>query len=342
MQAATVTKTDVQPSHLLLNDAGVFNECILVSQVTPRTARVLLEETTAIVSCRKLWPWIPGVHAKTVSAGASEAAVMTAAELFYADMCVPRGSLALPAMPSSKPTHMFLNGNNVWTPCALISMISLELCDVCVNDVGRDVPSALMAAFDAALAGKHVAHVASKAKFSRAQAPDTANANMASAATVALNCWSGYRSGHTTLVHSPKQHGSFDLRQLLLSPMLTPRGGKRAAARVPTTTVERAAAPVPNEAQCMSYLRDNQDADWTVPMHPNLSNKRVRQILRGMMQRSEWAQMHHFLDMLNEVELEAGTNRVYSDGVRHFMGFLERYPLEKEAFRGSQTHWCDL
>ena len=40
--------------------------------------------------------------------------------------------------------------------------------------------------------------------------------------------------------------------------------------------------------------------------------------------------MHHFLDMLNEVELEAGTNRVYSDGVRHFMGFLERYPLEKK------------
>ena len=63
----------------------------------------------------------------------------------------------------------------------------------------------------------------------------------------------------------------------------------------------------------MSYLRDNQDADWTVPMHPSLSNKRVRQILRGMMQRSEWAQMHHFLDMLNEVELEAGTNRVYSE-----------------------------
>ena len=40
--------------------------------------------------------------------------------------------------------------------------------------------------------------------------------------------------------------------------------------------------------------------------------------------------MHHFLDMLNEVELEAGTNRVYSDGVRHFIGFLERYPMERK------------
>ena len=74
---------------------------------------------------------------------------------------------------------MFLNDENVWMPCALISMISLELCDVCANGVGRDVPSALMAAFDADLAGKHVAHVVSKAKFSGAQAQDTIEANVA-------------------------------------------------------------------------------------------------------------------------------------------------------------------
>jgi hypothetical protein len=211
VEAATVTKTDVRPSHLLLDDDGVFNECILVAQVTPRTAKVLLEDATKTVSCRKLWPWIPNVHAKTVAAGASEAAVMTAAELFYAEMCFPRGSLAVPALPSSNQTHMFLNGDNIWTPCALISMITLELCDVCANGVGRDVPSALMAAFDAGLAGKHVTYVASKAKFSRAQAHGTARADMASAAAVEVNCWSGYRSGHTTLVLSPTQHGSFDL-----------------------------------------------------------------------------------------------------------------------------------
>ena len=62
-----------------------------------------------------------------------------------------------------------------------------------------------MAAFDADLAGMHVAHVASKSTFSGAQAQDTAEANMASAATVELNCWGNYRRGHTTLVLSPKQ-----------------------------------------------------------------------------------------------------------------------------------------
>ena len=73
------------------------------------------------------------------------------------------------------------------------------------------------------------------------------------------------------------------------------------------------------------------DKDWAVPMHvhPNLSNKKVRQLLTGMIQRSEWAQMHHFLCMLNEVELESGTCRVYNAGVRHFLHFLERYPLEQ-------------
>ena len=44
--------------------------------------------------------------------------------------------------------------------------------------------------------------------------------------------------------------------------------------------------------------------------------------------RGEWAQMHHFMCVLNAVELEAGTCWVYSDGVRHFLGFLDRYPLE--------------
>ena len=73
-------------------------------------------------------------------------------------------------------------------------------------------------------------------------------------------------------------------------------------------------------------------------MHPNISNKTVRHELRSMMRREEWAQMHHFVCMIDAVELEAGTCRVYSDGVRHFLEFQERYPLElkfSEAHRGT-------
>ena len=111
----------------------------------------------------------------------------------------------LPASPVSRPTHMFLNGDNLWTLCALISMISIELCDVCADGVGRDVPSALMAAFDADLAGKHVAHVASKAKFLLTQAHDAAETTLSSSAAVATDCWSSYRKGRTTLMRSPKK-----------------------------------------------------------------------------------------------------------------------------------------
>ena len=77
-----------------------------MSQVTPRTTKVLLQDTTEVVSCRKLWPWIPGVHAKTVSAGTEEAAVMTAAELLYADMCIPRGSSAASVTSLKANTHV--------------------------------------------------------------------------------------------------------------------------------------------------------------------------------------------------------------------------------------------
>ena len=117
--AATVAKTDVLPSHLWLNDDNVFVECILVQKQTPRTAKMLFEHTTAVVSCRRLWPWIPKLHLMSLPAntGHSEQATMTAAELLFADMCSPCGAGSLtPAVLSTVPTHMFLNADNAWTP----------------------------------------------------------------------------------------------------------------------------------------------------------------------------------------------------------------------------------
>ena len=95
---------------------------------------------------------------------------------------------------------------------------------------------------------------------------------------------------------------------------------------------------MPSKVECLAVLAAFPDKDWAMPMHPNLSNKKVRQLLTGMIRRSEWAQMHHFLCMLSEVELAPGTCRVYNDGVRYFLEFLERYPLEQwytEAHRGT-------
>ena len=92
MKSATVTKNDIQPSHLWLDATGTFQECVLMAQVTPKTARVLLQDITEVVSCRQLWPWIPKMHGHSVSNGGGDASTMTAAELLYAFMCEPRGS----------------------------------------------------------------------------------------------------------------------------------------------------------------------------------------------------------------------------------------------------------
>ena len=132
MQTATVTKNDIQPSHLWLDATGTFQECVLMAQVTHKTARVLLQDITEVVSCRQLWPWIPRVHAQTVSTAARDASTMTAAEVLYAHMCEPRGSNSV-VPHSAQPTHMFLDTTNTWTPCSMLSMISLELCDVIVK-----------------------------------------------------------------------------------------------------------------------------------------------------------------------------------------------------------------
>ena len=202
MQASTVTKTDIQCSHLWLDATGTFQECVLMAQVTPKTARVLLQDVTEVVSCRSLWPWIPRVHAQTVSTAADDASTMTSAELLYAHMCEPRGSSAV-ASHSAEPTHMFLNTTNTWTPCSLLSMISLELCDVVVNGVGRDVPVALMANYDADIVSHHVTHVASKALFSNSSGSTTVDVSTVSAQIAGATCWQAYRGGRTVLQQQP-------------------------------------------------------------------------------------------------------------------------------------------
>ena len=83
-----------KPSHLLLTDQGVFTQCRLLQQISPRTASVLIAGAVQTVICRRLWPWIPNMHTVTVPAVslASEEATLTAAELQFADLCVKRWS----------------------------------------------------------------------------------------------------------------------------------------------------------------------------------------------------------------------------------------------------------
>ena len=86
---------------------------------------------------------------------------------------------------------------------------------------------------------------------------------------------------------------------------------------------------MPTEAECLAILTTVPDPVWAMTMHLSVSNKKVCQLLTGMIRRGEWAQMHHFLCMHNELELESGTCRVYNGGVRQFLDVLERYPLEQ-------------
>ena len=48
---------------------------------------------------------------------------------------------------------MFLNSLNMWAPCTLLEMVSLELCDVAVDGRSCDVPTAIMAENVAVLSG---------------------------------------------------------------------------------------------------------------------------------------------------------------------------------------------
>ena len=81
----------------------------------------------------------------------------------------------------------------------MLSMISLELCDVMVNGVGRDVPAALMAKYDADIVSHHVAHAASKAQFSGDSGSTTTDVLTGSVQVAAATCWQSYRGGRTVL-----------------------------------------------------------------------------------------------------------------------------------------------
>ena len=82
-------------------------------------------------------------------------------------------------------------------------MISLELCDVVVNGVGRDVPVALMANYDADIVSHHVTHVASKALFSNSSGSTTVDVSTVSAQIAGATCWQAYRGGRTVLQQQP-------------------------------------------------------------------------------------------------------------------------------------------
>ena len=51
-----------KPWHLVLTDQGVFTQCRLLQQISPRTASVLIAGAEQTVSCRRLWLWIPNMH----------------------------------------------------------------------------------------------------------------------------------------------------------------------------------------------------------------------------------------------------------------------------------------
>jgi site-specific DNA-cytosine methylase len=316
----TVAATDCQPSHVVLADDGVFHDCVLLKQPTPRTAKVLMHDEATVVQARRLWPWVPEMRDVTVpvTLAAGEEQLMHAAEVCFAQMCAPRGS-------NVQPTHMYLNSVNQWCSCTLIEMISFQWCAVATRaHTCQQVPTDLMAEFDVAVVGKHITHPASRKLFAAPQLQPEDDKD--------------FGDDPEEVAVSNAAFGSFNLRKELFAAMAQPRGGRKVQPRQPTTAAQRAAASMPTEQECLAILTAFPDKDWAVPMHPNLSNKKVRQLLTGMIRRSEWAQMHHFLCMLNEVELESGTCRVYNDGVRHFLDFLERYPLEQrytEAHRAT-------
>ena len=305
----TTAPTDAHPSHLLLTDAGEFRDCVLMKQPTPRTAKVVVCDAVEVVQARRLWPWVPEAQGAKVSStiAAGEERLIHAAEVCFAELCKPRGSKHWDEHSGTNggmtatggPTHVYLGSTNQWCPCTLLEMVSFQWCAVDVGD-GQvtQVATALMAEYDATLVGQHVAAPASREVF----AAPTQDATDAAAVSPDTG----------SAAQSALRFGRLNLRKELLAALMQPRGGKKSRRQPPTTAAQKATQELPTEADCLAALTAFPDRDWAVPMHQNLSNKKVRQLLTGMMTRGEWAQMHHFLCMLNDVELESGTCRVYN------------------------------
>ena len=324
---------DSEPTHLWLCHDGKFKQCTLLSQPSENSAEVRLHSgDIQVVEARKLWPWVLGLHdfqaAPTAENG--NEAHMAAAEISFAQLMRKRGT-SVTATAAHAGTHMFLDALNFWRPCTLKHMISFDICVVTTSIGDIEVAPALLAKYAATALHTHISDAVSFDMFAVTQGVQSCTV-VGSDPQWPCDSYDEYDSG---VPGSESESDDEDVNDdddaglLRHSDLTRPRAGRKLPAQIKTTTAQRADAHVPTEKECLQALQAEQ-TDWASPLHPNFSNKKVRQLLSGMMRHNEWAQMHYFLCMLNEIELESGTNKVYNDGVRHFMEFLERYPLESK------------
>lgn len=296
-------------SHLWLDECGVFRACSLQKQVSARQVEIQIQGRSVLAAARRLWPLILGLDGSQATNVRTDSAQMNAAEVMFADMCAARAgaeSLMHGVEHAAEAAYMYLNASNVWMPCTLIEMITVDLALVRSGEGELQVQAGLIKESYEECFGLHVTAELSKARFVQQRHAQVEEQ---------LSCKDQAQ---------PERHNCCDIKHELFSALSAPRGGKRG---VQSKSTHVPAAGVPSEEDCLLHLRESPDTDWSVPLHPNLSNKKVRQKLKGYMQDKEWAQMHHFLCMLNEVELEDGTSKQYAMGVRHFLEFLARYPM---------------